>query len=136
MENLSHTPDNSNVNSDSAETRRRRRRFSRRQKLAIIAEADRCTGVADLAALLQREGVFSSHLTVWRKQLTKQAGQKLARPVEPRLISQRDPVIDRLEHENAKLQRELMAANNVIELQRNSLRMPVNEYVARADTGK
>lgn len=144
MENLSNTPDNSNETSESAEARPRRRRFSRKQKLAIIAEADRCSGVAELAALLEREGVFSSHLTVWRKQLSKQAlkqsknGDGPVRPSPARrpTLAQRDPVIEQLEQENQMLQRELLAANNVIELQRTSLRTPVTEYMARVDTGK
>lgn len=140
MENHSNTPTEDNLQTDdSSATRRRRRRFSRKQKLSLIAEADRCNDVAALARLLEREGVFSSHLTVWRKQLSRQAtakAKKAAAKLETSALLAPRELIDRLELENAKLQRELLAANNVIELQRNNQRVPMNDYVARVDTGK
>ena len=44
-----------------------RRRFTAEYKLRIVQEAERCT-TGDLGALLRREGLYSSHLTTWRKQ--------------------------------------------------------------------
>ncbi len=45
-----------------------RRSFSAAYKLKVLAEADQCTGRAELGALLRREGLYSSHLTTWRQQ--------------------------------------------------------------------
>jgi transposase-like protein len=45
-----------------------RRRFTAEYKLRILREADRSTGPGQLGALLRREGLYSSHLTTWRKQ--------------------------------------------------------------------
>ena len=48
--------------------RARRRRFSVKYKLRILREADECTGGTAVGALLRREGLYSSHLSQWRKQ--------------------------------------------------------------------
>jgi len=55
-------------------TKARRRRFTTAEKIRILREADvaaRETG--GVAALLRREGLYSSHLTSWRRQ--RDAGQ-------------------------------------------------------------
>ena len=44
-----------------------RRRFSPSYKLRIVEEADRCTEPGEVGRLLRREGLYSSHLTTWRK---------------------------------------------------------------------
>lgn len=43
-----------------------RRRFTAAYKLRIITTADDCTRPGDVAALLRREGLYSSHLAAWR----------------------------------------------------------------------
>ena len=45
-----------------------RRRFTTEYKLRILKEAEEC-GPGGVGALLRREGLYSSHLTVWRRQL-------------------------------------------------------------------
>lgn len=45
----------------------RRRRFSAAYKLRILKEADACTGKGEVGALLRREGLYSSHLSTWRR---------------------------------------------------------------------
>ena len=44
-----------------------RRRFSAEYRLRILEEADRCTQPGEIGRLLRREGLYSSHLSVWRK---------------------------------------------------------------------
>ena len=44
-----------------------RRRFSPSYKLRIVEEADRCTEPGEVGKVLRREGLYSSHLTTWRK---------------------------------------------------------------------
>jgi len=43
-----------------------RRRFSVAYKLKVIAEAAHCTQPGEIAALLRREGLYTSHLAAWR----------------------------------------------------------------------
>ena len=49
-------------------SRPKRRRFSAGYKLKILAEVDACSISGQIAALLRREGLYSSHLTSWRQQ--------------------------------------------------------------------
>jgi len=47
----------------------RRRRFTTAEKLRILHEADACADEkGGVAALLRREGLYSSHLASWRSQ--------------------------------------------------------------------
>ncbi len=43
-----------------------RRRFTAAYKRSLLRDAARCTQPGDLAALLRREGLYSSHLAAWR----------------------------------------------------------------------
>ena len=43
-----------------------RRRFTAAYKRSILLDAARCAQQGDLAALLRREGLYSSHLAAWR----------------------------------------------------------------------
>ena len=43
-----------------------RRRFSVDYKRRILREADRCRKPGEIGALLRREGLYSSQLSVWR----------------------------------------------------------------------
>ena len=45
----------------------KRRQFSAQYRLRILEEADRCTRPGEVGRLLRREGLYSSHLTAWRK---------------------------------------------------------------------
>ena len=48
--------------------RAQRRRFSAEYKLRILEEAGASSGSGQIGALLRREGLYSSHLTTWRRQ--------------------------------------------------------------------
>jgi transposase len=45
-----------------------RRRFTAEYKLTVLREADACTEAGEIGCLLRREGLYSSHLYLWRKQ--------------------------------------------------------------------
>ena len=45
-----------------------RRRCTMEYKVGIVAEADACTETGQLGELLRREGLYSSHLSTWRRQ--------------------------------------------------------------------
>ena len=85
-----------------------RRRFAPSYKLRIVEEADRCTEPGEIGRLLRREGLYSSHLTTWRKAahsgslkaLSKKRGRKRERnPLEEK--------VRKLERENTRLEKEL-----------------------------
>lgn len=99
----------------------RRRRFKAEYKRRILREAAACTERGELGALLRREGLYSSHLTEWRKQAErgelaglspKKRGPK-AKPVDPR-----DKKIAQLERELKKLSRRAQRAEALVELQK------------------
>ena len=46
----------------------KRRSFTAKYKLEILAKADACTRPGEVGELLRREGLYTSHLTYWRKQ--------------------------------------------------------------------
>ena len=98
--------------------RPKRRRFTAEYKLRILREADACKGYGDLGALLRREGLYSSHLTVWRRQRDEiaKAGLK-ARKRGPKAKAV-DPRVKQLERENVRLKRRLEEAETIIDFQK------------------
>jgi transposase-like protein len=94
-----------------------RRRFSAEYKLRILQEADGCSS-GEIGALLRREGLYSSHLTTWRRQ--RAAGQLAAlapKPRGPRPNPEAEE-LRRLRKENERLQRRLQQAEAIIEAQK------------------
>lgn len=92
----------------------KRRRFSAKYKLRILTEADRCTEQGQIGALLRREGLYSSHLTTWRRQREQGVlGQKRGRKPDPKAAE-----IKRLEHENERLRLRLARAEHIIDVQK------------------
>src|SRR4051794_39379480 len=57
-----------------------RRRFSAEYKLQVLQQAEACTRPGEIGALLRREGLYTSHLTAWRKQREQGALAALGRP--------------------------------------------------------
>src|SRR5215210_5834162 len=60
--------------------RPKRRRFSADYKLRVLREADACSRPGEVGALLRREGLYTSHLSAWRKQRDRGALKALSRP--------------------------------------------------------
>ena len=54
-----------------------RRRFTSEFKLQLLREADQC-GPGELGALLRRHGLYSSHLSVWRRERDLGARERLS----------------------------------------------------------
>ena len=48
-----------------------RRRFTAAYKLSLVERADACSTPGDIGRLLRREGLYSSHLSTWRKAARK-----------------------------------------------------------------
>ena len=70
-------------------------------------------------ALLRREGIYSSHLTTWRKQLRRggETALQAKAPGRKPTRDDRDRMIEKLEREKAQLAKKLLIAEKVIELQ-------------------
>ena len=99
-----------------------RRAFSNADKLRILAEADACKpNSSERGALLRREGIYSSHLTKWRR--CRSEGRLLADTPTPRgpQPAPLDPIAAdnaRLRAENARLLARLTQAETVIDVQK------------------
>ena len=97
-----------------------RRRFTAEYKLGVLREVEGCKGRGELGALLRREGLYSSHLTQWRKQRERGERQGLSRKRGPS-PKQRHPLTDKvkvLERENARLKLRAERAEGLVELQK------------------
>jgi transposase-like protein len=97
-----------------------RRHFTAEYKLRILQAADQCIG-GELGALLRREGLYSSHLTTWRKQretgqLAALAPKKRGRKTDPQAEE-----LARFKRENSKLQTRLERAELIIDAQKKLL---------------
>ena len=90
----------------------KRRRFSAEYKLSILAEADRCREPGAIGALLRREGLYSSHLTEWRRQ---RGSGELQGTRKPTAEAQE---MARLQRENERLRAQLTQAELIIGAQK------------------
>ncbi len=96
----------------------KRRQFSTEYKLRVLREADACRGEGEIGALLRREGLYSSHLTTWRRQReTGALAGMRARKRGPKGRGE-DPRLKQQEREIARLQRRLKQAETIIDIQK------------------
>ncbi len=98
-----------------------RRRFTAEYKLQVLREADQCARVGELGALLRREGLYSSHLTTWRRQWEHGALVALAPKKRGRLAAAVSPLARRvaeLERDKTRLERRLKQAEAIIDAQK------------------
>ena len=79
----------------------KRRRFTAKYRLGILEEAEHC-GPGQTAALLRREGLYSSHLTTWRRQYKAGALEAL----EPRKRGRKAKVVNPQAQRVGELERE------------------------------
>jgi transposase len=102
-----------------------RRRFTVEDKAKILAEADACSESGMLGELLRREGLYSSHLTTWRRQRDEGALAGLTPKRRGRKAKPRNPLADevtRLQRENQRLKEQLRQAELIIDVQKKSPR--------------
>lgn len=94
-----------------------RRKFTVEYKRRILKEADACTELGQIGALLRREGLYSSSLTSWRRQVNRGLAPKKRGPA----THTPDPNIRRiaqLEKDTARLTHKLKQAELIIEVQK------------------
>ena len=99
--------------------RPRRRRFTAAYKLEILREADGCDKPGEIGALLRREGLYSSHLSSWRKQRDAGALQALGKRRGRPKADRRDAELRKLRQRAERAEAELEKARKVIEVQGN-----------------
>lgn len=98
----------------------KRRQFTAEYRLRIVEEADRCTEPGEVGQLLRREGLYSSHLTTWRKARRNGALRGLAskkRGAKPKARNPLEPKVRQLEAEVARLEEELRKAHTILDVQ-------------------
>jgi transposase-like protein len=122
-----------------SEVKTPRRRFSAKEKLRILEEADACTEPGEIGALIRREGIYSSYLSRWRRardrgQLDGLSGKKRGpkRTVDQELAAENEA----LRRENERLRARLEQAEMIIEVQKKvsqilGLETPAQESIER-----
>ena len=99
----------------------KRRTFTAKYKREIVRQADACKEAGEIGALLRREGLYSSLLATWRREVEsselaalspKKRGPK-TQPVDPR-----DVELATLRRDHAKLQARMDRAELIIEIQK------------------
>ena len=96
--------------------RARRRTFTAKYKLEVLSAYD-AAPEGEKGAVLRREGLYSSHITQWRK---AREGGALAGLTQPRGRPRRDAQqerITRLEREKRQLELDLAKARFVVDVQ-------------------
>ena len=108
----------------------KRRRYTAEYKLRILRELDSRQGQGETGALLRREGLYSSHLTSWRRQRERDelgglTPHKRGPKLDPQVVE-----LAKLKHENERLRERLRQAELIIDVQKKVAQMlgvPVEE---------
>ncbi len=99
-----------------------RRTYTAEYKRRILKAADACTTPGAIGALLRREGLYSSHLVVWRR--ARRRGELAA--LTPRKRGRKPTPVDPRDRRIAELERQLVQmtgraerAEALVEAQKN-----------------
>ena len=98
----------------------KRRTYDAAYRLRIVEAADRCVEPGQVGELLRREGLYSSHLSKWRRQrdegvLNALNSKKRGRKPKPRDSATEE--LERLRREKEELAERLRQAEAIIEVQ-------------------
>ena len=98
-----------------------RRKYTADYKRKILEETDRCKEPGQIGAILRREGLYSSHLVIWRRQRSEAILQGLnprKRGAKEQLKNPLEKEVQQLQRENEKLKCRLKQAETIIEAQK------------------
>jgi transposase-like protein len=97
-----------------------RRHYTAEYKAGILREADACTELGAIGALLRREGLYSSLLTTWRRERERGELEALAPKKRGRKPARNDVELEneRLRREVAKLKEQLRIAGLIDQAQK------------------
>lgn len=99
----------------------KRRRFSAKYKRRMVRAAAACKASGEVGALLRREGLYSSHLAHWRREIEAHDEAALGakrRGPKPNAAKAEARKVEVLEHDVARLRRKLERAEQIIEAQK------------------
>ncbi len=104
---------------------RKRRPFSAADKLRLLKAAEVALASGErgaLEAFLRKEGLYSSHLTLWRRQFEARGSEGLAarRPGSKPKLDDKDRELLAAQKRVAQLERKLRIAEAVIDLQKKA----------------
>ncbi len=97
----------------------KRRQFSVAYKKRILVEVDGCTEAGQIGSILRREGLYSSHLSTWRRQRERGewGGASASHRGRPAKSGSEQELVH-LRQENERLQQRLAQAEAVIDIQK------------------
>lgn len=112
----------SEVVADEGLQRRQRRSFSAQFKRRILEQAAACENHGEVAALLRKHGLYSSHLAQWRAVFAEGGRAALVAKVAGRkpALDLKDRRIAELERANAKLVARLDLSEKVVAFQKKA----------------
>ncbi len=84
-----------------------------------MREAEACSRPGEIGALLRREGLYSGHLSKWRRQREAGALEALERPRGRKPVDRREVELAELRRRLERSEAELQKARTVIEIQGN-----------------
>lgn len=99
----------------------KRRRFSMGHTRRVVRAADACNEPGEVGALLRREGLYSSHLCQWRKEvgaLEEAVASANKRGPKPDLAKAEARRMLAMQQEIARLRQKLGRAEQIIEAQK------------------
>lgn len=97
-----------------------RRRFTADYKRRIALEAERCTEPGEIGALLRREGLYSSVVQRWRRQLREEPVSSSKRSSQSASATKPSAAkeLAALRRENERLKEKLRQAELIIDVQK------------------
>ena len=98
----------------------KRRQFTAAYKARIVEEVQKCTEQGQIGELLRREGLYSSAITLWRRQYQSGALRALKDDKRGRKTTRdpRDQELDRQRREIEHLNKKLHKAELIIDIQK------------------
>jgi transposase-like protein len=97
----------------------KRRTFTAKYKLEILAKVDACSAPGEVGALLRREGLYTSHLTYWRRLRDEGGLKELGRSRGRKRVDRREEELAELRRRAERAEAELSKARKVIAIQGN-----------------
>jgi transposase-like protein len=118
-------PGELNVRSASTEVRPRpvRRTFTADYKLKILAEVNSAKDSGEVGKVLRREGLYSSHLTTWRREVAALETRRNEQHKRGKPIDEVGLELVRLRQENSNLRVRLERAELIVEIQKKVSQM-------------
>jgi len=107
-----------------------RRRFTRAYKKRIVDQADACSQAGEIGALLRREGLYSSNLSTFRRQLAAGGLDEGASALKKQVSQERAESKQKASRAMARLERENLRLRAIIDIQKKVcelLNLPTEE---------